>query len=1366
MKNKKSLASIGYVLLAGVCFFVPAALVAASTLELDPAVNQRGPFSLPLIEKAVIKNAGFGKGDTAVVAVDVIGGTSAKSMVVACELHFSDKNGTDALVTRKAGELFELNAEERVSKNIECPIPQTIPASGDGYLKISLENYKNYEFASEIIPVNLKTDPSGISARDIVWQLEKWLPPSNGREPIRSMMNWYVLRTPKLIVPVNNDSGADTEVSVRTLTWKNDREQSGKVMETAGETVAAKSKKEITVSLDPIEDPGVYNVFIQLIDARTKRLLSSEYRASFIAKGAIGDSFMEIIDVNFDKRVYSKGDVLKGLVFFKGSDTYVKGSKDADIEFRLFSDSGSIGKPAIEAGTYKGTMPLILSTYNFEMPVTADISDPSAAVIIKKDGKTLSEFAIKGLPYVSKTVSDLKDHEETAPLTPDLNSYVRVGLVILILVLAGGLFYALRKRKKGGSGSSLSIIIITGAAAYLFGANAVFAYTPYVYDGETYWNVVPTGSWTSPVAGAVFKPGQSVTFKGTIDPFVAELIAEGVLRFYVSEDTNLPVYSCKGRRQCIDTTKGNKITLLGQVIQPPPYWMANPWAYNQTYVIPANINLSGPVRFWVEYTGWLAHWAPDCCDGSTTEHFDAWITSYQKGTILGNDARYVSQNVPAIMEAGVVYPVTVTMKNIGVKTWTVAGNYYLGSQNPTDNSTWSIKRVSVGGSVVADDSKTFTYNVTAPSVPGTYNFQWRMVQDGVEWFGDTTPNVAVQVIGNDADYVSQTVPATMTSGLVYPVSITMKNSGLHSWTVAGNYNLGSQNAPDNTTWGLGRVTVGSSIAAGASKTFSFNVTAPAPGNRNFQWRMVQDGVEWFGDLTPNIIVNVKTPVTIKGSVKDEKGAGIPGVALDLCASGSVITDAGGNWSKIVAAGDSYCVRISSGLPTGYNYIHGTNNTGCHANASTYEWQVAGQNQYANCTFNDQRSWDLASDNQLNFLISYCDCGAWGNLVCGTGGCGPLQRQQTRTCTPANCLAQSQCVNDATCCVCVAWLDDDCAKSGCAANQMHQTRTCNVAGCAIESQCVASASCPRTLTVSLTASPVSGPVPLAVVLTGMVGGTAIGTVNYTTWFDCNNTCATVAACFSACGAWDDKADGVVATTKTLNHTYAAAGTFHPKMIVERNSLVAEKTVAVSAINAPPTASALIKQIDYCGSGLATMFSWNYSDPENDPQTYRQVQVDNDGDFSSPVDDTGKVATASVSYVTLATKLAYNTTYHWRVKVWDDKGNSSNWVNGPDFSTPLHSYPVIGFDWIPTVLKATEAVVFTDSSQVFGGATVSSRSWVFEGATPNTSVAAQATVIYAVKGDYKATLTITDSNGYTCSLEKNMNVKSSLPDWEEL
>ncbi|HRZ50415.1 MAG TPA: hypothetical protein P5080_00300 [Candidatus Paceibacterota bacterium] len=352
------------------------------------------------------------------------------------------------------------------------------------------------------------------------------------------------------------------------------------------------------------------------------------------------------------------------------------------------------------------------------------------------------------------------------------------------------------------------------------------------------------------------------------------------------------------------------------------------------------------------------------------------------------------------------------------------------------------------------------------------------------------------------------------------------------------------------------------------------------------------------------------------------------------------------------------------------------------------------------------------------------------------------------------------------CSCGAWADDDCGLGTCGASQMRQTRTCTPAACLAESQCAASASCPRTLTASLAAAPDIGNAPLATTITGTVGGTAVGTINYTTWWDCDDPCVTVSGCQAACGAWDDKADGVGVSTRILDHTYSSSGTFHPKMIVERQGLVASDIADVIALNAPPSADTLVKQNDFCAIGLSTIFSWNYSDPENDPQTFRQIQVDDDSDFSSPADDTGKIATSSTSYVTLASSLAYNTTYHWRLKVWDDKGNDSGWINGSDFTTPLHSYPAVDFDFVPGRIKVWEAITYDDQTQVFGGATIVARSWEIEGANPSTSVAESPVVLYNVKGDYTTKLTVTDSNGYTCSLEEEVTVKSSIPDWEEI
>jgi hypothetical protein len=46
-----------------------------------------------------------------------------------------------------------------------------------------------------------------------------------------------------------------------------------------------------------------------------------------------------------------------------------------------------------------------------------------------------------------------------------------------------------------------------------------------------------------------------------------------------------------------------------------------------------------------------------------------------------------------------------------------------------------LRRRSGAGQRGPGQNVTFNFNVTAPSTPGMYNFQWKMVQDFVEWFG-------------------------------------------------------------------------------------------------------------------------------------------------------------------------------------------------------------------------------------------------------------------------------------------------------------------------------------------------------------------------------------------------------------------------------------------------------------------------------------------------------------------------------------------------------------------------------------------------------------------------------------------------------
>ena len=220
-----------------------------------------------------------------------------------------------------------------------------------------------------------------------------------------------------------------------------------------------------------------------------------------------------------------------------------------------------------------------------------------------------------------------------------------------------------------------------------------------------------------------------------------------------------------------------------------------------------------------------------------------------------NDAIFASQSVPPVMTPGQSYAVTVTMTNTGGSTWSTSG-YRLGSQNPENNMNWGLNRVAPTATTPPGSNGVFNFNVTAPSTPGTYNFQWKMGQSGVEWFGGLSNNVAVKVGLDNAAFVSQSVPATMIAGQNYAVSVTMQNNGSTTWP-AGSAGLGSQNAQDNTTWGLNRVPLTTPVGPGASRTFNFSVTAPsAPGTYNFQWKMLQEPNGWFGAQSTSVAVNV------------------------------------------------------------------------------------------------------------------------------------------------------------------------------------------------------------------------------------------------------------------------------------------------------------------------------------------------------------------------------------------------------------------------------------------------------------------------------------------------------------------------------
>jgi hypothetical protein len=117
------------------------------------------------------------------------------------------------------------------------------------------------------------------------------------------------------------------------------------------------------------------------------------------------------------------------------------------------------------------------------------------------------------------------------------------------------------------------------------------------------------------------------------------------------------------------------------------------------------------------------------------------------GTALAEDeSRFLSQAVPASLGAGSSTSVSVTFMNTGTTSWTVPGGYTLACPDAATAATWEVDTVGLPGPVEVGTSVTFTFRVTAPTTPGTYNFQWRM-QRGTTFFGAASPNVPIKVFG-------------------------------------------------------------------------------------------------------------------------------------------------------------------------------------------------------------------------------------------------------------------------------------------------------------------------------------------------------------------------------------------------------------------------------------------------------------------------------------------------------------------------------------------------------------------------------------------------------------------------------------------
>lgn len=136
------------------------------------------------------------------------------------------------------------------------------------------------------------------------------------------------------------------------------------------------------------------------------------------------------------------------------------------------------------------------------------------------------------------------------------------------------------------------------------------------------------------------------------------------------------------------------------------------------------------------------------------------------------------------------------------------------------------------------------------------NFSTRTFENGLSLrWNLTTPN--------DSKFISQIVPTMMEPGQSVSVTVIMQNSGVTTWTRSASYRLGESttHGVTDTDWGIRRIELTYDVLPGAQVSFQFNIIAPNKGigsgiTKLFQWRMLQEMVEWFGIETPPLEIRI------------------------------------------------------------------------------------------------------------------------------------------------------------------------------------------------------------------------------------------------------------------------------------------------------------------------------------------------------------------------------------------------------------------------------------------------------------------------------------------------------------------------------
>jgi hypothetical protein len=272
------------------------------------------------------------------------------------------------------------------------------------------------------------------------------------------------------------------------------------------------------------------------------------------------------------------------------------------------------------------------------------------------------------------------------------------------------------------------------------------------------------------------------------------------------------------------------------------------------------------------------------------------------------DAEIVSHTIPAVMTPGEQRQISITVRNTGTTTWTTAALVRLGAVGDSDPFTATTRiNLNAGEQIALGQTKTFTLTLQAPSTPGYYTTDWRMVSDSAgQWFGRTA-KVVVKVSNQPALHVLTTQGMYAGGLATTPFS---PPSGFWNWNAAKLWRL---TYPDKRGYYM-LDSEGGYWYGG----LTFPLVSKGPVSDLRDMVLGPDGISYY-ELLGNGTVYGCDPAGCNRTFNPATPTGILARSLALTGDGKGVYVVDG-YGNLYRGGNAPLLTLPAGLPTGSDII--------------------------------------------------------------------------------------------------------------------------------------------------------------------------------------------------------------------------------------------------------------------------------------------------------------------------------------------------------------------------------------------------------------------------------------------------------------